>query len=188
MSEKQIEYLSKYLESLGLDLSDPNFKETPARIIRMHKDMMFGLTPEAKDEIKHILSKKFPSKSNQLMIFPEIQITTVCPHHLLPAKLWVWIAYIPGNEQVIGLSKIPRLAELLCKRPVLQEDLPNEIADTLSANTSNLGVFVIVKGRHSCMCDRGVKVRMKPVINSAVRGAFKKDVTRNEALILMGFK
>ncbi len=185
---KQVELMSKYLESLGLNLSDPNFIETPARIVRMHKDMAFGLTQEAKDEIKQILSKKFPSKDNTMMVFPEIQVTGLCPHHLLPIRLQVWVAYIPDGNEVIGLSKIPRLVELLCKKPVLQEDLPGEIADALSSNTSNLGVYVILKGRHSCMCDRGVKARMKPVVNAAVRGAFKNDVTRNEALTLMGFK
>jgi GTP cyclohydrolase I len=183
-----VEYMSKYLQSLGLNLSDPNFVETPARIVRMHKEQMFGLTLEAEDEIKNILSKRFPSKSHKMMIFPEMQITTLCPHHLLPARLKVWVAYIPDGKEVIGLSKIPRLVELLCKRPVLQEDLPDEIANALLQHTSNKGVYVIVKGRHSCMCDRGVKAQMKPVINSSIHGVFKKDATRNEALTLMGFK
>ena len=185
---KQVELMSKYLESLGLNLSDPNFIETPARIVRMHKDMMIGLSSEAKDEVKKILSKKFPSKSNQMMIFPDIHVVAICPHHILPISLRIWVAYIPDGNEVIGLSKIPRLVELLCKKPVLQEDLPDEIADCLANNSSNLGVYVILKGRHSCMCDRGVKARMKPVVNAAVRGAFKNDVTRNEALTLMGFK
>ena len=62
--QKQLEYLSKYLESLGLNLSDPNYVETPSRIVRMHKEQMFGLTTEAQDEIKNILSKRFPSTSH----------------------------------------------------------------------------------------------------------------------------
>jgi len=179
--------LEEYLTNMGIDIEDPNFVETPARIVRMHKEMLHGLTTNASNEIKQILSKKFPSKTNKMIIFPNIQATAMCPHHLLPVKLKIWVAYIPDGQEVIGLSKIPRLVELLCKRPILQEDLPDEIADCLANNTSNLGVYVILKGRHSCMCDRGVKARMKPVINSTIRGNFKNDSTRSEALKLMGF-
>jgi len=187
MNDEQIKLMSKYLESLGIDLKNENYRETPARIVRMHREMMFGLTSEAKNEVKKILSKKFPSTSNDMMVFPNMSVVAMCPHHLLPVRLKVWVAYIPNGKQVIGLSKIPRLVELLCKKPVLQEDLPSEIANCLTKNISNLGVYVIIKGHHSCMCDRGIKTESS-VLNSTIRGSFKNESTRNEALILMGFK
>ena len=185
MNETQSQILlTNYLKSIGLDLNDENYRETPNRIVRMHKEMMFGMTTEAKIEITKILSKKFPCISSDMVVFSNIPVTSLCPHHLLPVCLKIWVAYIPNGKEVIGLSKIPRLVKLLCKKPVLQEELPGEIADCLVNNTSNLGVFVIVKGRHGCMWDRGVEAKV-PVLNSTVRGAFKHESTRNEALKLM---
>lgn len=150
----------------------------------MHRDMLYALSDEGKKEIKQILNKKFPSLSNDMVVFSPIKIVTLCPHHFLTVHLTCHVAYIPKGNQVIGLSKIPRLVELLAKQPILQEDLLHLITNTLYNQTSNSGVYVIIQGRHSCMCDRGVKTTAK-AINSAIRGAFQKQATRDEALKLI---
>ena len=176
--------LEKYLEIMGIDVAEPNFIQTPDRIYRMHKDMLYALSKEGKKEVKQILKKKFPSLSNDMVVFSPLKVVTLCPHHFLTVRLTCHIAYIPKGNEVIGLSKIPRLVELLAKQPILQEDLLHLIADTLHKQTSNGGVYVIIQGRHSCMCDRGVKTTAR-AINSAIRGAFKKQATRDEALKLI---
>jgi GTP cyclohydrolase IA len=176
--------LKQYLENLNIDTNDPNFIQTPERIYRMYKEMLYALTDEGKLEINKILSKTFPSISNDMVVFSPIHAVTLCPHHFLPVRLTCHIAYIPKGNQVIGLSKIPRLVELLAKQPILQEDLLVLITDTLYKKTSNSGVYVILQGRHSCMCDRGIRTTAR-TFNSAIRGSFKNSVTRNEALNLI---
>jgi len=176
--------ISNYLTSIGINVDDPNFIQTPERIYRMHKEMLRALTPEGKEEISKILSKKFPSLGNDMVVFSPLKVITLCPHHFLTVRLTCHIAYIPSGNEVIGMSKIPRLVELLAKQPILQEDLLILITDTLYKKTSNSGVYVIIEGRHSCMCDRGVKTTSK-AINSAIRGAFKKQATRDEVLKLI---
>ena len=176
--------LERYLETMGINITDSNFIQTPERIFRMHKEMLYAMSKEGTEEIKQILSKKFPSLGNDMVVFSPLKVVTLCPHHFLTVRLTCHIAYIPKGNEVIGLSKIPRLVELLAKQPILQEDLLHLIADTLHKQTSNGGVYVIIQGRHSCMCDRGVKTTAR-AINSAIRGAFKKQATRDEALKLI---
>lgn len=176
--------LEKYLTVMGIKVTDPNFIQTPDRIYRMHKEMLHALTPEGKEEIDQILEKKFPSLSNDMVVFSPLKVITLCPHHMLTVRLICHVAYIPKGNKVIGLSKIPRLVELLAKQPILQEDLLVLITNTLHNKTENSGVYVIIEGRHSCMCDRGVKTTAGTA-NSAIRGAFKKQATRDEALKLI---
>jgi len=182
--EKAESLLEKYLQTIGINTDDANFIQTPERIYRMHKDMLHALSKEGKQEVKQILSKTFPSLSNDMVVFSPLKVVTLCPHHFLTVRLTCHIAYIPKGNKVIGLSKIPRLVELLAKQPILQEDLLHLIADTLHKQTLNEGVYVIIQGRHSCMCDRGVKTTAR-AINSAIRGVFKKQATRDEALKLI---
>lgn len=178
--------LTRYLKVMGINVKDPNFVQTPERIYRMHKNMLYALTKEGKKEVKQILKKTFPSKDNDMVVFAPLEVATLCPHHWLTVRLTIIVAYIPKGNEVIGLSKIPRLVELLAKQPILQEDLLHLIADTLYKNTSNSGVYVIVLGRHSCMCDRGVKTSARTG-DSAIRGAFQKQATRDEALKIAKF-
>lgn len=176
--------LKEYLKTMGINVMEPNFIQTPDRIYRMHKEMLYGMTKEGRSEIKQILSKTFPSLSNDMVVFSPLEVVTLCPHHFLTVRLKCHVAYIPAGKKVIGLSKIPRLVELLAKQPILQEDLLHLIADTLYKETTNSGVYVILEGRHSCMCDRGVKTTSKAG-NAAVRGNFIKPEVKAEALSII---
>lgn len=181
---KKEELLAEYLILCGIPIKDDNFIETPARIVRLHEEMMLGMSKEGEAEITKITSKTFPAKKNNMVVFSDIGLISLCPHHFLPVRMSCDVAYIPKGEKVIGLSKVPRLIQLLAKQPILQEDLTILIHEKLSKYISNDGVMVVLTGQHSCMCDRGVKTRAQ-VSNSEISGKFMNETTRNEALALM---
>jgi GTP cyclohydrolase IA len=137
----------------GLDPEDENFKGTPTRVARAYGEILSGLFTDGVDEI---LAKTFPSKSREMITQGPIQVWSVCPHHFLPVDMRVWLAYIP-DKKVLGLSKLARIAEIVAKKPALQEDTTCEIVQTLQKGLKPMGAACIIKGRHLCMEMRGIK-------------------------------
>jgi len=167
----------------GLDLTDVNFKDTPKRVSKMYAEIFAGIKNTDK-QVDSILNSSFPSTSEGMIIAKNIRAYSICPHHFLPVDYVVDIGYIP-NGKVIGLSKLSRLVELLAKRPILQENLTEEIVNYLQ-KLDILGVMVIIRGQHYCMKMRGVKQQNSEIITSAVRGNFKdNEKTRKEFLDLI---
>jgi GTP cyclohydrolase I len=162
-------YIARILQSLGIDLNDPNFKETPLRVARMYNELFEGV--KKSNEAKEILEKWFPSSQDQMILFKN-KIFSLCPHHLLPVEYEVHTAYIPKGR-VVGLSKIGRVCELLARKPVLQEELTIEINQQIMKYLKPHGVATMVKGRHFCMVMRGVEQVQSEVITSDVRGVFR---------------
>lgn len=167
---------------LGVDLEDPNFKETPDRVARAYLELCRGLCN--REEIDDILSRTFPSTYDEMIVVTDIDAVGLCPHHLMPVRYRIHVGYIPAEDgQVLGLSKIPRLVCLMAARPVMQEQLTVEIADAFEKALGPLGVMVVVNGGHSCMQCRGIKQGDSRMITSAVRGVFRDDAApRNEFL------
>lgn len=162
------------LSGLRVDLRDSNFVETPKRVAKMFAEVLEGLLPESKEEIKSMLSKTFPCDTQDMVIIKDICCWSMCPHHLLPVKYAINIGYIP-DKKVLGLSKIPRLAILLAKRPVLQEQLVHDISTEIEKNTNAKGVIVNILGEHMCMQMRGVKAAGASAEATAVTGYFKEN-------------
>ena len=121
-----------------------------------------------------------------MVIIKDIHTYSMCPHHLLPVEMIIHVGYVPKGK-VLGLSKIPRLVELYARRPVLQEQLAVDIADSMMYYLKPLGVAVVIKGRHYCMIMRGVQKRESWTITSCVRGVFRdpKEKARDEFLKLI---
>jgi len=159
------------LEALDIDLTDPDFKNTPARVSRAFQEMCYGLKEEAKNEIKEILSTKFPSKYKGLVTFNNITVWSLCPHHLLPVRYIINVGILL-NSNCIGLSKIPRLVELLARRPILQESLTQEVVTILDDNLDTYGTICVIKGMHTCMQARGAKVIGSEVLTSSATKEF----------------
>lgn len=182
--EKGVHYILLGLANdYGLDLTDVNFEGTPKRVARMYAEI-FGGVKDTKQQVKNILDSSFPSTNKEMIIAKNINVYSMCPHHFLPVNYSVDLGYIP-NGNVLGVSKLTRLVEILAKRPVLQETLTEEIADYLQ-KINTLGVMVIIKGQHYCMKMRGVKQQNSTIITSAVRGVFDEDIkTRNEFMELI---
>jgi len=181
--EKGAIYMLRGLkEEFGLDIKDVNFKDTPKRIARAYYEIFEGIN--ADEEIKKILSTSFPTTYDGMVVEHPIRCYSMCPHHFLPVIYDVSIAYIP-KKGGLGLSKLPRLVELLAKAPKLQETFTQEIVDKLQETINPLGCMVVVKGDHLCMQMRGVKQPGCGTRTSAVTGVFKEQPARQEFLDLI---
>ncbi len=173
------------LESLNLNPYDANFVDTPQRVAKMYHEIFAGLKPDVIEELDIHLSKTFPCTYDGMVIVKGTEVWSMCPHHFLPVRYSVDIAYLP-SQSVLGVSKIPRVAELLAKRPVLQEQYTQDIVDFLERSLQPKGVAVLVKGMHLCMVMRGIKSRNSEVITSAMTGAFKDNlISKDEFLQLV---
>ncbi|MEM3426103.1 MAG: GTP cyclohydrolase I FolE [Thermofilum sp.] len=159
------------LKLLSPDYEDDlNLRETPRRFAKILEEY-FKSEEEIEHEIKQLFSSIFPSSIDQLVIAKDIDVWMLCPHHLLPVNMKVNIGYLPKGF-VVGYSKLHRLAKLVAKRPRLQEDYTNIVADKLMENLRPLGTMVVVLGKHLCTAMRGVRDSDSKLITSAVRGDF----------------
>ena len=169
------------LQALGLDLSDPNFKDTPDRMVRMYNEIFDGLK-DTERKTKEILVRTFPSEYNGMIVSEGIRVYSMCGHHLVPIVLDVVIGYIP-NGKILGLSKLARVADLFAKRPLIQEDYTEQLASAIMTTLNPLGVGVYVSGLHYCQTMRGAKQQNARMITTSVYGCFREDEkTRNEFL------
>lgn len=168
--------MEEILRGLKVDIRDANFFKTPQRVAKAYLEIFEGLLPESIDLLENQFSTTFPCEYSQMILVKDIQCWSMCPHHFLPVKYQINMAYIP-NGQVLGLSKLPRLVELLAKRPVLQEQLTQDIVDYLNKYAKPEGVIVQVSGEHLCMKMRGVKSRDSVAVTAALSGIFETDAS-----------
>jgi GTP cyclohydrolase IA len=163
--------------SFGLNLDDVNLKDTPKRVARAYAEIFSGIK-DTDSQVDEILDSKFPGEGyDEMVVCSGIKVYSMCPHHLLPVEYTVNLAYIP-KESVLGISKLSRLADILARRPVLQEILTRDIGKALE-RLGPLGVAVTVSGIHYCMKMRGIK-KEGSVITSYVFGAFREDQKTKE--------
>ncbi|MFH0903538.1 MAG: GTP cyclohydrolase I [Pseudomonadota bacterium] len=164
--------------------ADENFRDTADRAARAIAEMVLPVA-EAEKEAKDLLSHSFPAKYEEMVISKHNTVFGICPHHLLPVMYRISMAYIP-HRKVIGLSKLSRLADLLARQPILQEDLTHELARILHVDLESLGAAAYVEGFHLCMAARGSRTHEARIVTSAVRGVFlAKPATRQEFLDLV---
>jgi len=165
--------------ALGIDLNDPNFTDTPKRVAKSYKEIFAGLSPSSEEELKKILSVTFPAIYSEMVVTKNIGTWSMCPHHFLPVKMKINVGYIPENN-VIGLSKIPRIVNLLAARPSLQEQLTTDIVTTLEKVLAPKGAIVQISGEHLCMQMRGVQSTGTTVTTTAFVGCFEHESSRAE--------
>ena len=186
--KKAAQYMIDGLWYLGFD--DPeNFAGTQDRVAKALMEIYSGCN-NTQEQVDHILSKAFPANGHDdMVIASNVVVFSMCPHHLLPVEYHIAVGYIPSkedaNSKVLGLSKLARLAEVLAKRPVLQETLTQDIVKELE-KLNIAGAAVIVNGKHMCMRMRGAEKRESSVMTSAMTGVFKSDSsTRAEFMNLV---
>jgi GTP cyclohydrolase I len=170
------------LEGIGEDPDRPGLKGTPRRVALMYEEICAGLHSDAR-QILHVI----PAETHEeMVIVKDIPLQSLCEHHLLPFTGVAHIAYIPKEGRIVGLSKLARIADLMAKKPQIQERLTTEIADLLFDELQPNGVLVVIEAEHMCMEMRGVKKPGSKTITSALRGGFLKDPrTRAEAMALI---
>ena len=169
------------LLAVGEDPDREGLQETPDRVARMYAEVFQGLHQDPRIH----LTKRFTQKYDEMLLIKDIRFESFCEHHLLPFIGKAHVAYIP-NGKVVGLSKIPRVIDVLSKRPQMQERLTEEVADLLMSELDAKGVAVVVEGSHSCMTIRGVHKPNSSFVTSAMRGLFKDRLaTRSEVMSLI---
>ena len=169
------------LLAVGEDPDREGLRETPDRVARMYAEVFEGLHQDPRGH----LQKLFTQKYDEMVLIKDIRLVSFCEHHLLPVVGQAHVAYIP-NGKVIGLSKIPRVVDVLSKRPQMQERLTEELADLLMKELDAKGVAVVIEASHSCMTIRGVKKPNSTFVTSAMRGVFKERLaTRSEVMSLI---
>lgn len=177
------EYFKKIIEAVGEDPTREGLRDTPARAA---KAMAF-LTQGYKQSVEEVVNGAlFQSDSDEMVIVKNIELYSLCEHHLLPFIGKCHIAYLPKNK-IIGLSKVARIVDIFARRLQVQENLTKEIAQTIFEITGAKGVGVIIEAQHLCMMMRGVEKQNSVMTTSMMLGTMREDPrTRMEFLSLAG--
>ncbi len=170
------------IKACGEDLSRPGLEDTPGRAARAFEFLTQGYHQSVEDVVNEAL---FPSDSSEMVVVQDIELYSMCEHHLLPFIGKCHVAYIPTGK-VLGLSKVARIVDLYARRLQIQEQLTTQIADTVMDVTNAEGVGVIIEAQHMCMMMRGVEKQNSLMKTSAMLGSFRGDqATRSEFLSLI---
>ncbi len=165
------ELYSKLLEEIGEDINRDGLKSTPKRAARAFS----FLTKGYKENIDEIINGAlFPSDASEIVLVKDIELYSLCEHHLLPFIGKCHVAYIPSGK-VLGLSKIARIVDVFARRLQIQEQLTRQIAQTINKYTNAQGVAVVIEAKHLCMMMRGVEKQNSSMVTSCVLGEFHDD-------------
>jgi len=175
------ELVRQQLELLGEDPDRDGLLKTPERVAKSLKWLTRGYERDAKQVIGDAL---FDECHSNMVMVRDIELYSLCEHHMLPFFGKVHVAYLPDGK-IIGLSKIPRIVDMFARRLQVQERLCDDIADALMRVLEPLGVGVVIEAHHLCMMMRGVEKQNSKAVTSALRGTFRNDAkTRDEFLRL----
>jgi GTP cyclohydrolase I len=167
---------------LGEDPAREGLVRTPNRVHRAYEHLTKGYKEDAEAMLKKAL---FTVTYDEMVIVKDVEMFSLCEHHILPFFGKVHVAYIP-NGKVIGLSKIPRLIEIFSRRLQIQERLTTQIAETIQKAIEPQGVGVVIEARHLCMMMRGVEKQHSAAVTSSMLGCFRNEQeTRTEFLSLI---
>lgn len=172
------------IQNLGEDNEREGLVKTPMRVA---KAMQFITQGYSMDPEKIIKSAMFKEDYQSMVIVKNIEIYSLCEHHMIPFFGKAHVAYIP-NGYVTGLSKIARVVDAFARRLQIQERLTNQIKDCIQNTLNPLGVAVVIEAQHLCMMMRGIQKQNSVTTTSAFTGAFTKEATREEFIHLIGSK
>jgi GTP cyclohydrolase I len=179
------EYWAGIIEAIGEDLQRPGLVDTPKRAAKAFEFLTRGYTQSVDEVVNEAL---FPSDASEMILVQDVELYSLCEHHMLPFIGKCHVAYIPTGK-VIGLSKVARLVDVFARRLQIQEALTTQIAETIMAVTDAEGVGVIIEAQHMCMMMRGVEKQNSVMKTSAMLGTFRSSQkTREEFLSLLQLK
>ena len=175
-------YFRNLITTIGEDVDREGLKDTPRRAARAFQFLTQGYQQSTQDIVNGAL---FEADSDEMIIVKDIELYSLCEHHLLPFIGKCHVAYIPRGR-IIGLSKIARVVDMYARRLQVQERLTKQIAETMSSVTEARGVGVIIEAKHLCMMMRGVEKQNSVMTTSVMLGNFREDRrTRSEFLSLV---
>ena len=187
-NEAKIASLSEHYKNviidLGEDVTREGLEKTPERVAKAMQYLTHGYDLNPAEIIK---SAMFTEDHSQMVIVKDIEVYSMCEHHMLPFFGKAHVAYIP-NGKIVGLSKIPRIVDAFARRLQVQERLTDQIKDCINDTLNPLGVAVVIEAQHMCMQMRGIQKQNSVTTTSAFVGAFEKDSTRKEFISLISNK
>ena len=187
-NEKHVERIANHykdiLDALGEDPNREGLVKTPERVAKALQFLTHGYDIDASEVLR---SAMFAEEYSQMVVVKDIEVYSMCEHHMLPFFGKAHIAYIP-NGHIVGLSKIPRIVDVFARRLQVQERLTNEIRDCIQDTLKPAGVAVVIECKHMCMAMRGVQKQNSVTTTSAFSGEFQKEATRSEFLKLISGK
>lgn len=170
------------IEAIGEDLERPGLLDTPKRAAKAFEFLTRGYAQSVDDVVNEAL---FPTESSEMVLVQDVEMYSLCEHHLLPFIGKCHVAYIPTGN-VLGLSKVARIVDVFARRLQIQEALTTQIAETIMSVTDAQGVGVIIEAQHMCMMMRGVEKQNSLMKTSAMLGTFRTEQkTRDEFLSLL---
>jgi len=179
------EHWARIIEAIGEDLNRPGLADTPKRAAKAFEFLTRGYHQSLDEVVNRAL---FPSESSEMILVQDVELYSLCEHHLLPFIGKCHVAYIPTGR-VLGLSKVARIVDLFARRLQIQEALTMQIAETIMEVTEAAGVGVIIEAQHMCMMMRGVEKQNSVMKTSAMLGEFRdSQTTREEFLALLQMK
>jgi GTP cyclohydrolase I len=174
-------HYSEILDLLGEDISREGLEKTPLRVAKAMQFLTQGYNMDPEEILR---SAMFKEDYRQMVIVKDIELYSMCEHHMLPFFGKAHVAYIP-NHYITGLSKIARVVDVFARRLQVQERLTTQIKDCIQNTLNPLGVAVVIEAHHMCMQMRGVQKQNSVTTTSDFTGAFLKDATRKEFLSLI---
>ena len=170
------------LIAVGEDPDREGLRDTPARVARAYREILAGLWQQPED----VLTTTFDLGHDEMVLVKDIEIVSLCEHHLLPFHGVAHVGYIPAETgKITGLSKLARLVDVFARRPQVQERLTTQIADSLVRILEARGAIVVIEAEHMCMSVRGIRKPGAKTTTSAVRGQLRDATTRAEAMSLI---
>jgi GTP cyclohydrolase I len=180
--ERAAAAVRELLLAIGEDPDREGLRETPDRVARAYAEVTAGLRMSAED----VLTTTFDLGHDEMVLVKDIELWSMCEHHLVPFTGVAHVGYIPAdNGKITGLSKLARLVDVYAKRPQVQERLTTQVADALMDILEAKGCIVVIEAEHLCMTMRGVRKAGARTITSAVRGQMHNAATRAEAMALI---
>lgn len=175
---------SNIISTLGEDVTREGLEKTPERVAKAMQYLTHGYDLDPASILK---SAMFKEDHSQMVLVKDIELYSLCEHHMLPFFGKAHIAYIP-NGWIVGLSKIPRVVDAFSRRLQVQERLTDQIKDCIQETLNPLGVAVVIEAKHLCMQMRGIQKQNSLTTTSSFTGAFEKDSTRKEFIDLIAAK
>jgi len=175
------EHYKAILEGVGEDVNREGLSKTPERAAKALEFFTQGYSQNAEAALKSAL---FKENYSEMVLVKDIELYSLCEHHLLPFFGKAHIAYIPG-DCIVGLSKLPRVVDIFSRRLQVQERLTHEILDCIQKTMNPIGAAIVIEARHMCMMMRGVQKQNSVTTTSAFTGEFEKQATRSEFVKLV---
>jgi GTP cyclohydrolase I len=179
-TERIRQAVRELLAAIGEDPNRDELADTPDKVSESYQEFFKGIGVDPVD----YLQESFPADSTELVMLKDIELVSICEHHLLPFTGVAHVAFLP-DKKIIGLGRIAKVVEVLASRPQLQENLGNQIADAINQGLSPKGVLVVVEAKHQCVASRGARQPEVNTLTTSVRGLMESPEYREEAMGLI---